>query len=109
MGFAQLHWLDETICALDCLGDTTTWRTVLQTGYLSSVGSTSFDLSLQLLSGGRVPFDQSGGKFHRLLQIVSVQPFGKIPLHDRFTVIPDSFMYTYNPNELGCLSYNRQA
>ena len=40
------------------------------------------------------------GSLHRTLQILSVHPFEKIPLHELLTEIPDDFMDTHNPNQL---------
>ena len=40
------------------------------------------------------------GSLHRTLQILSVHPFGKIPLHELLTETPDNFMDTHNPNQL---------
>ncbi len=40
------------------------------------------------------------GSLHRTLQILSVHPFEKIPLHELLTETPDNFMDTHNPNQL---------
>jgi hypothetical protein len=40
------------------------------------------------------------GSLHRTLQILSVHPFEKIPLHQLLTETPDNFMDTHNPNQL---------
>jgi hypothetical protein len=40
------------------------------------------------------------GSLHRTLQILSVHPFEKIPLHELLTETPDNFMDTQNPNQL---------
>jgi len=40
------------------------------------------------------------GSLHRTLQILSVHPFEKIPLHELLTETPDNFMDTHNPNKL---------
>lgn len=40
------------------------------------------------------------GSLHRTLQILSVHPFEKIPLHELLTETPDNFMNTHNPNQL---------
>ena len=40
------------------------------------------------------------GSLHRTLQILSVHPFEKIPLHELLTETPDDFMDTHNPNQL---------
>lgn len=40
------------------------------------------------------------GSLHRTLQILSVHPFEKIPLHQLLTETPDNFMNTHNPNQL---------
>ena len=40
------------------------------------------------------------GSLHRTLQILSVHPFAKIPLHELLTETPDNFMDTHNPNQL---------
>lgn len=40
------------------------------------------------------------GSLHRTLQILSVHPFEKIPLHQLLTEIPDNFMDTHDPNQL---------
>ena len=40
------------------------------------------------------------GSLHRTLQILSVHPFEKIPLHELLTEKPDNFMDTHNPNQL---------
>jgi len=40
------------------------------------------------------------GSLHRTLQILSVHPFEKIPLHQQLTETPDNFMDTHNPNQL---------
>jgi len=37
---------------------------------------------------------------HRTLQILSVHPFVKIPLHELLTETPDNFSDTRNPNQL---------
>ena len=43
---------------------------------------------------------KSPGSLHRTLQILSVHPFEKIPLHELHTETPDNFMDTSNPNLL---------
>ena len=43
------------------------------------------------------------GSLHRTLQILSVHPFEKIPLHELLTETPDNFMNTHNPNQLWLL------
>ena len=40
------------------------------------------------------------GSLHRTLQILSVHPFEKTPLHELLTETPDNFMDTHNPNQL---------
>jgi hypothetical protein len=40
------------------------------------------------------------GSLHRTLQILSVHPFEKIPLHELLTETPNNFMDTQNPNQL---------
>ena len=40
------------------------------------------------------------GSLHRTLQILSVHPFEKIPLHELLTETPDNFMDTHNPSQL---------
>jgi len=40
------------------------------------------------------------GSLHRTLQILSVHPFEKIPLHQLLTETPDNFMDTHDPNQL---------
>jgi hypothetical protein len=40
------------------------------------------------------------GSLHRTLQILSVHPFEKIPLHQLLTETPDNFMDAHNPNQL---------
>ena len=40
------------------------------------------------------------GSLHRTLQILSVHPFEKIPLHQLLTETPDNFMDTHHPNQL---------
>ena len=40
------------------------------------------------------------GSLHRTLQILSVHPFEKIPLHELLTETPDNFMDTHNPKQL---------
>jgi hypothetical protein len=40
------------------------------------------------------------GSLHRTLQILSVHPFEKIPLHQLLTETPNNFMNTHNPNQL---------
>ena len=40
------------------------------------------------------------GSLHRTLQILSVHPFEKIPLHELLTETPDNFMDAHNPNQL---------
>jgi len=40
------------------------------------------------------------GSLHRTLQILSVHPFEKIPLHELLTETPDNFIDTHNPNQL---------
>jgi hypothetical protein len=40
------------------------------------------------------------GSLHRTLQILSVHPFEKIPLHQLLTETPDNLMDTHNPNQL---------
>ena len=42
------------------------------------------------------------GSLHRTLQILSIHPFEKIPLHELLTETPGNFMDTRNPNQL-CL------
>jgi hypothetical protein len=37
---------------------------------------------------------------HRTLQILSVHPFEKIPLHGLFTETPDNFMGTHNFDQM---------
>jgi hypothetical protein len=40
------------------------------------------------------------GSLHRTLQILSVHPFEKIPLHQLLTETPDNFMDAHDPNQL---------
>jgi hypothetical protein len=40
------------------------------------------------------------GSLHRTLQILSVHPFEKIPLHELLTETPDNFIDAHNPNQL---------
>ena len=40
------------------------------------------------------------GSLHRTLQILSVHPFEKIPLHELLTETPDNFMDSQNLNPL---------
>jgi len=40
------------------------------------------------------------GSLHRTLQILSVHPFEKIPLHQLLTETPDNFMDKHDPNQL---------
>lgn len=40
------------------------------------------------------------GSLHRTLQILSVHPFEKIPLHELLTETADNFMDDHNPNQL---------
>ncbi len=40
------------------------------------------------------------GSLHRTLQILSVHPFEKIPVHELLTETPDNVMDSHNPNQL---------
>jgi hypothetical protein len=40
------------------------------------------------------------GSLHRTLQILSVHPFEKIPLHELLTETPNNFIDAHNPNQL---------